>query len=357
MRPQSKPLIVLAALLLAVASLLTSCSDLKSSLPAASTSELKVHDEGWNTSTSPNFHGKVLAQADFKLDDCATCHSKQFTGGVSGVSCYQCHQVYPHAANFASTSGHPQFIAGHSYSLTDCQKCHGTDYAGSGDTRLSCTNAGCHVDATNAPKTPEACNTCHGTFTGAANDLASAAPPRGLGGETQTSSRAVGAHQAHVKSGALADAMQCQECHTVPTQLTSSGHLGTLPAEVMFNGTLGRLATGGTVPNPAYSSTSLKCSNTYCHGNWKLQKATSTNAFIFTEATMEGNNASPAWTGGTAEVACGSCHGIPPKGHLAVPLSTCGTCHDGVASPEGTILDTKKHMNGKINVFAQEYAF
>ena len=359
MRTNTTLSIVLAAVLPAAASLFTSCSDLRTDLPVASTGELKIHDTGWVDTVAANFHGKVLAQAGFKLDECVSCHSTQYTGGVSGVSCYQCHQLYPHPANFASVSGHPQFLYAQNYPLSQCKTCHGNTYAGEGDSRLSCMNSGCHVDATNTPKSPEACNTCHGTFSAPADNLVSAAPPKSVTGDTQSSSRGVGAHQAHVVAGSVGKAVKCQECHTVPTQVFSPGHLGTLPAEVVFNDTLARLKTGsGTnVPNPVYTPTTLKCSNTYCHGNWTLRKATSSSQFVYTDSVMAGNNATPSWVGGSAEVACGSCHGIPPKGHLSVALSTCGSCHDGVVTTDGKILDTKKHMNGKINVFGQEYSF
>jgi hypothetical protein len=70
-----------------------------------------------------------------------------------------------------------------------------------------------------------------------------------------------------------------------------------------------------------------------------------------------GENVSPAWTGGASNATCGSCHGLPPKGHIVVPVSTCGTCHDGIVGSDGTITDKTRHVNGKVNVFGQEYAF
>jgi hypothetical protein len=72
---------------------------------------------------------------------------------------------------------------------------------------------------------------------------------------------------------------------------------------------------------------------------------------------MVGLNYTPTWTNGAADASCGSCHGIPPKGHIAVPISTCGSCHFGIVSTDGKIIDKSKHINGKVNVFDQEYSF
>jgi len=348
-----------AIVLFLVASLLTSCSDLKTDLPLAASGTLQIHDAGWIDTAAVNFHGLTLKQSQYNLDICATCHSKQFTGGTSGVACFKCHQYYPHPSGFGNAGGHPQFLYNQSYPFGKCKACHGATYAGGGNASLSCMKSGCHVDASNNPKSPEACNACHGNFKAAANDLPSAAPPKDVLGNTATTARGVGAHQKHLVTGVVGKTVKCQECHTIPTQLSSLGHLGTLPAEVVFNDTLARLATGGgtTVPKPSYDSSTLKCSNTFCHGNWKIRKATSSSQFVYADSVMVGANDSPVWTGGSAAAACGTCHGIPPKGHLALAVSSCGTCHVGVVDNDGHIVDKTKHGNGKINVFGQEYAF
>ena len=404
--------VAIASALIIVTSLLTSCSDLKTSLPVAESGDLKVHDFGWSDSTSSNFHGVVLKKAQYNFGSCVSCHSKQFTGGVSGVSClkchpsyphlqgwenpaaaaahgrylktkgwqlqecaschgssftggtsgqscFTCHSSYPHPANFAGTSGHPLYLYNQNYPFAQCQTCHGATYAGGSVTNVSCMQSGCHVDASNNPKSPEACNTCHGVFNAAANDLLSAAPPKSVLRETASTARGVGAHQKHLKTGVVGKSVKCEECHTAPSQVFSPGHLGTLPAEVVFNDTLAGLATAGKtyVPKPSYDPSTLKCNNTYCHGNWKLRKATSSAPLAYADSVMVGANGSPVWTGGSAEVACGSCHGIPPQGHFKVDISTCGTCHYGIVSTDGKIIDRAKHMNGKVNVFGQEYSF
>lgn len=359
MRTNQTVTLVLSFALLLVAALLSSCSDLTTDLPLAVSGSLQVHDNGWSDSSSAAFHGTALKQQQYNLDNCTSCHSKQYTGGTSGVSCYKCHQYYPHPAGFELTTGHPVFLYNQSYPLSQCKACHGASYAGARDANLTCMKSGCHVDANNTPKSPEACNTCHGVFSAPANSLVSAAPPRTVQGSSDPTARGVGAHQKHLVTNVFGNAVKCQECHTVPAQLSSPGHLGTLPAEVVFNDTLARLTTanGTYVPNPSYNAATLKCNNTFCHGNFVLRKATSSSQFIYVDTVMVGANSSPSWTAGSAAVACGSCHGIPPKGHLALDLSSCGTCHIGVVDNSGHITDKTKHMNGKINVFGQEYSF
>ncbi len=371
MRTNRTPSIAVVAVLLFVSVLLTSCSDLKTNLPLATSNSLQVHDENWESNpSSSSFHGVYLKSTGWQDNECKTCHGSTYTGGTSGKSCFRCHPSYPHPTGFASgivystsASGsgttHGTYLYNTNFPLTSCQLCHGSTYAGGTITNVTCMNSGCHVDVTNTPRSPESCNTCHGNFSAPASNSLASAPPRDVLGDTVTTARGVGAHQKHLVTNTIGVAVKCQECHSVPTQLSSPGHLGTLPAEVAFNGPLATMTTGsGTfVPKPSYNPSSLRCSNTYCHGNWTLRKATSPSQFAYTDSVMAGSNYSPAWTNGSADAACGSCHGLPPKGHIAVPLSTCGSCHFGIVSTDGKIIDESKHINGKINVFDQEYSF
>jgi hypothetical protein len=139
----------------------------------------------------------------------------------------------------------------------------------------------------------------------------------------------------------------------VPARYDAPGHLGAPPAEVAFNDTLARLITGdGTLkPNPSYDAVAGKCGNTFCHGNWKLRKATSPNDFAFTDSVMVGGKYSPSWTGGAGAAACGStCHANPPVGHSPFPITACVNCHGDVVDGTGRIANKAKHINGKINM-------
>jgi predicted CxxxxCH...CXXCH cytochrome family protein len=333
MRTNQPLSIAIAALLLLVTSLLTSCSELKTNLPPVTSNSLQVHDDNWDENTaSASFHGVYLKSIGWQMSECKTCHGSAYTGGSSGKSCFRCHPSYPHTTGFAK---------------------------GGSIANVTCMRSGCHADAANTPRSPESCNTCHGDFTAAAGNSLASAPPKSVSGETATTARGVGAHQRHLATNTVGAVVKCEECHAVPTQLSAPGHLGTLPAEVVFNGQLASLSTGGgtLVPKPSYDPSTLKCNNTYCHGNWRLRKATSASQFAYIDSVMVGLNYSPAWTNGSADGSCGSCHGVAPKGHIAVPLSTCGSCHFGIVSTDGKIIDKAKHINGKINVFNQEYSF
>ncbi|MGC3998230.1 MAG: CxxxxCH/CxxCH domain-containing protein [Anaeromyxobacter sp.] len=219
------------------------------------------HPDGW---ANPAQHGPAAKQ---DLPGCQACHGADLDGGTSGVSCNACH--------------------GGTAWQSNCTFCHGAKLA---------------------------------TYT--AGDLAKAAPPRGAGGETDGSARAVGAHQAHLVAGVLSRAVACAECHaSVPTSLAHVDGATTL--------SWGTLARGGGAA-PSWNGTS--CAN-YCHG-----------------ATLGagGTNHAPAWTGGAAQAACGTCHGAPPPAPHAQDTS-CGSCHTGYTA---TSVNAATHIDGHLDVSA-----
>lgn len=399
-------------LIIIVLIVFSGCSKLQKELPQP-TSPTAVHSTGWNDTASSNFHGLYLKSRNWKKDDCVQCHASDFSGGTSNTSCYGCHQSYPHKAgildktsqfyhgyllklidwnssscqkchgydynggrsevacyqchnSYPHKSGwkqtgnslfHGVYLKNNNWNLQSCQNCHGSNYDGGSITDKGCMSSGCHIDEAQNKKSPEACNTCHGKFNSPANLIISWAPPRGIDGSTDSTHRSVGAHQMHLSTGKIGNSLKCNECHNVPVQVFSTGHLDSnLPAEVVMNDTLARLITGNgsLVPNPAYDNVSLRCSNTYCHGNWKLRRANSTNQFGYADSIMVGANYSPLWNGGASEAVCGSCHGLPPTGHIASNINACTNCHTGVVNNAGQIIDKTKHINGKINVFGQE---
>ena len=303
------------------------------------------HVQGWTTESSASFHGKYLEAKSYVATECQACHGTQYDGGTSGFSCKTCHASFPHPSGWvgSGSSSHIAFIKSVNFDLSSCRVCHGQDY---GTVKVDNSCLTCHTQTGG----PEACNTCHGSAT-------NPAPPVDLDGNSATTYRGVGAHQAHLVTGTLGAHVQCAECHTVPATLDAPGHLGSdIRAEVVFNDTLARLPSrdGELVPNPSYDYASFTCSNTYCHGNWVLRKATSLSQFEYTDSIMVGANASVVWTGGSTEAQCGSCHGLPPTGHAAATLATCQNCHLGVVDGTGAIIDPTKHINGVINVFNTE---
>ncbi len=338
--------------LLVAAMMFQACSEPQDA-PTAPENQVSVHGEGWMNKASPDFHGTVLAHQNYNTEDCRQCHGSQYDGGVSGVSCYQCHASFPHPAAgwISGPDAHPAYLKENGYDLPSCQPCHGENYD---EVKVNNSCVTCHTQEGG----PEACNNCHGNAGGNATNLINAAPPEGLDGETAPTTPAVGAHQAHFGYFKSLPAQEvCQECHAVPNNFSDPNHVDSNDrAEPVFSGPLGNLVTegGSRVPQVVYDFNTNRCSNSYCHGNWGLRKAQSQNDFIYAADVMTGNVASPNWTDASA-APCGSCHGLPPTGHNPFPLTACTTCHSGVLDGFGVITDSTKHMNGKINVFTQEY--
>lgn len=292
--------LTLTALLLVVG-----CSQLQDNLvaPPERSQSLAVHPEGWATTSSADFHGEYIREQQWQMSSCWTCHGRNYAGGVSQVSCLTCH---------------------------------------------------------GKPGGPESCTTCHGST--------NPAPPPDLDGNTSTTVRTVGAHQSHLVGAGTSNGIHCSECHMVPTSVYAAGHVDSgPPAEVFFRDSLANTVTNEpttmyydvslptTTPVPTWNPSTLKCSNTYCHGDFK-----------------NGNNYSPTWTFvGTGEARCGTCHGDVTKPTLAeraLPKTTssggthpnstqCSVCHVGIVDANLNFINKAKHMNGKLNVFGDERDF
>lgn len=265
-----------------------SCSDLKTDIPVEP--KVAVHKEGFTNPTSPNFHGEYLKENNWNIQQCQACHAANFTGGTTGASCTSCHK----------------------------------DENG-----------------------PLACNTCHGNF----DDSTMIAPPRAVNGDTTTTSIKVGAHTNHLYNNTLGQKVSCSSCHVVPQSVYSSGHLDATPNNIV---TLSGTATTNIASNATFDPNTGTCANTYCHGNFKYRKssASSTNQFAFTDSVMVGNNSSVTWTKvDGSQILCGSCHDLPPKGHIApIPLNECTTCHGNVVDENGNIINPSLHVNGTADV-------
>lgn len=223
------------------------------------------------------------------------------------------------------------------WNLSNCQQCHGTDFAG-GAVNSSCLP--CH------PQTPEDCIVCHGGV-----ENTTGAPPLDLDDNVAVNARGVGTHTPHIDGRILSDGVPCATCHTVPSVYDAPGHVDTdLPAEVRFT----ELALNDGA-QPGYDANAATCSNTYCHGNWGLSKDDSRFANVYSAETMQGNKAAPVWTD-PATAQCGTCHDLPPQGHVAYELNQCSICHSTVDAG-GNIVETTQHINGQVNVFGEEYPF
>jgi len=100
-------------------------------------------------------------------------------------------------------------------------------------------------------------------------------------------------------------------------------------------------------PDPVYDSGTTSCSSTYCHGTFK--NGNTSNA--------------PVWNN-PASAACGTCHGDPNAANPAEiarpktaaqggthPTSTsCSNCHGGVVNSSRQIINSSKHIDGRLNL-------
>lgn len=154
------------------------------------------------------------------------------------------------------------------------------------------------------------CDGCHGQD-------GDPAPPRALDGSSDTASRGVGAHQAHLQP-TNAKPVACGTCHVVPAAVDVPGHVDDdTPgrAEVVLTG-----PAVGDAGQPVYAA--ARCSDTACHGPDQ-----------------------PVWTG---DAPCGSCHALPPA--APHPVGTdCTRCHS-TAGPDRTIARPLNHVDGRVDV-------
>ena len=97
------------------------------------------HDADWENIAN---HGVFVKENG--SDSCQTaCHGLDLSGGVSTVSCRSCHDAYPHNAdwiNMSSSLNHGEYALENGINAC-ASACHGTEYTG-GDTEISCFS--CH---------------------------------------------------------------------------------------------------------------------------------------------------------------------------------------------------------------------
>lgn len=251
-----------------------------------------------------------LIGADVWNSQSQTCTS-QCHGGISPnwatdveLSCTSCHGAPP-------PEPHPQ--------VSNCSLCHPNATGFKGREVKDKTQ---HVNGQVEVSVSASCDACHG-------DAVSPAPPRDAQGRTDTALTSVGAHRSHVIGRGLARTVRCQDCHKVPSQTVSAGHLNGV-AEVVFSGVA--KANGA---QPVY--TGVTCANSACH-----------DIAHFTAAPGGGNATTPIWTvvDGT-QVSCTSCHGMPPPApHPA--RDDCGACHHNVTTLR-LFVNPERHVDGRVD--------
>lgn len=220
------------------------------------------------------------------------------------LGCTSCHGNPPAAP-------HPQ--------MTDCSRCHG-QVVGDDDHGMRAPLR--HVDGVVDVELDQTCTSCHGG--------ANPAPPMDVSGSVSTSLPGVGAHQAHVLGTPRSRAVPCAECHQIPTEILTPGHVDTpRPAELEFSGVASAF---GAVPR--YSDGA--CTNTACHGA------------VFPDADDSGGSlTAPNWTTlDGSQAACGTCHGLPPPRPHPYYADDCGRCHENAAPDGKSFLHPERHVDG-----------
>ncbi len=240
-------------------------------------------------------------------------------------------EVSPHADGWAdplSDAFHGIKIRATNFDLTNCHSCHGDDLQGTAEV-AGCSTATCHT----AEAGVYACDNCHGFL--------DSDPFRDVAGQTSTDSVTVGVHTSHYASlHGITSNVSCSSCHVVPDAALAAGHIDESPrAEVTFD-TLATAVHAGAL-DPTWNRSTATCANTFCHGN-----------FIFNAVT--GNDSLWNWTTPASGELCGTCHGLPPAGHITYAEGTsCGLsfCHNGVVNLDNAgnyvIADPARHINGR----------
>src|SRR5262249_32502500 len=94
----------------------------------------------------------------------------------------------------------------------------------------------------------------------------------------------------------------------------------------------------------SYDADAGTCTS-YCHGS----------GASLLQDTAPGINRTPRFNGGTAEAACGSCHGTPPQGtgHPGATITTCAGCHRSSVTSAGNIIVNpdggSTHIDGRVS--------
>ena len=355
-----------------------------------------IHPDGFDDPASNEFHGAELRRRDYDFALCASCHGDDLDGGASGVSCRTCHEDGPTSCSTChdeepATGSHDAHLGGGPMERRwECAECHTVPdrwdapghivdadgrldpapaevvlaRGGACDASAGTCTGGCHLDAeprwTRPGQGEAACGSCHGTpppaphapqercatchptgdashidgeldvgggCTGCHGEDGDPAPPRDLTGDTLVAALGVGAHQAHLDAPRrLRGPLACADCHDVPATRDAPGHIDSaLPAEVALVG-------GG-----AWDRAAATC-DSWCHGD-----------------------AAPVWTvDGGEQVACGTCHGVPPADADHAPdleIDDCAGCHPDTVDAFGNVIltgapgsETSQHMDGEVDV-------
>lgn len=274
-------------------------------------------------------HQAKMQLNGYNIAGCTDCHGTDLAGSDTVPSCSEgnCH----HGATWV-TVDHQAALRVSNFDFAPCQACHGVDL--SGDFGASCGLAApCHAAAEGETglQAVSSCDTCHGYLT--------TSPFADVYGDTDTSVLTVGMHTDHYTSAnGTSSNVSCNACHVVPDSLSVASHIdGDGIAEVDFSSLpTNNIAGAG---DPSWDRNTATCTNIYCHGN-------------FAYGAVEGENLSKIWTEPLpVNEQCGSCHLLPPTGHLdfGIDMTLCSGCHATVGPDNISIDEPDRHINGSVN--------
>jgi hypothetical protein len=332
-----------------------------------------IHARGIQNPADPEFHGRLLRSVNYDFALCARCHGEDFRGGAADASCMKCHEQGPTECSTCHRTGIDAEHRAHAESISSesCGRCHivprnfgdaghvlndgvldpfpaEVTFSGlatqdrspswDGD-RCSVYCHGVAEPVWRAGQGEAACGTCHGTPPPThAIDRCESCHPRSdvhIDGRIQIGRSDEGCRGCHgepdlpapLDHGAHRSHPACGDCHLVPEQIESAGHIDSdLPAEVF---PIEIAKTSLAFARGFEPSWDGETCNSYCHGD-----------------------ATPRWDA-VDPIACGSCHGVPPAdaSHDSEwPLTECARCHTGAVDAYGNPIAEGGHLDGNVDL-------
>jgi predicted CxxxxCH...CXXCH cytochrome family protein len=165
------------------------------------------HGAGWLNPSSNNFHGKKIADNNWNLNGCKTCHGADYLGGNTQESCFKCHNQGPE----------------------NCNVCHG------------------NADHFNPPK-------------GLNGDTSAASIHVGVHFQHLNNT---------VRSSAYVECIECHRDITSFSDTNHIGPNPDGVAEINFGPLANKYLGGSVYPDPEWNRSTATCSGTYCHGSFK----------------------------------------------------------------------------------------
>ncbi len=337
-------------------------------------SSINVHQDGYDDETSDKFHGKFLGANNLELEACSTCHGTGFEGGESAPGCITCHpSIGIHQDGIIETGSdnfHSKFMLANSFELDDCASCHGSDFTGgsSATTCVTCHNSiGVHQDGLLDKDSDK----FHGKFLGVNNlELADCATCHGedLSGGTLASNcvtchPTVGIHKDgiidansdnfHGKFIAAnnTELTECASCHGVDftggssatTCVTCHSSVGVHKEGIMskdspdFHGKFlgannAELEDCSTCHGSDFEGGAAAPGCVTCHATIVVHKdgILDQNSTNFHGTYINSNE--------IQLTECASCHGVDFTGGSSAP--SCVTCHAGIGVHTANIMTT-----------------